>query len=241
MYSPHPESAMYVQTFRNMTKNIGVVTQPAIGFAWDGVVKYTRRPRTRPQHPEPPTLATPYTIAFNFNSRQEVLEVDRFGNMVANSIGDKFDTPPMARVNEPAFTISRSEWWNPLQKLMDFNPKYGAVNANPFWIFNARTLYLQIGASYHSENGWSLQYQFSFNYDTWDYSALNAGYFKKEGGEKVRILEETVDKKPVQKPKALTLLGEIVAENAPGHMLWWEKAVPMNFSVLNLPNIMEVW
>ena len=238
---PHPDSPMYVQTFRNVVYDKKLSQSHHGLYRWNGEIRYTRRPRTRPENPEPPSAATPYTISFNFANRQEVLEVDRFGYVVANSIGDKFDTPPMARVNEPTFTISRQEAWNPVQKLMNYNPKYGAVNATGIWYFDPRTLLLSIGANYNSDGGWNVSYQFSFNYDTWDYSALNAGYFAIDGGERTRLLDDTTDARPIQKPKALTLAGQVLNETDPGHFLFWEKAEPMDFYALNLPDITMVW
>jgi len=242
----HPDGNMFVQTFRDV-EYIDKVTQPFVGTRWRGEVKYTRRSFQRPEYPEQPSVFTPYSIAFNFANRQEVLEVDRFGNVVANSLGDKFDTPPMARVNETTFTISRNELWNPIQKLINYNPKYGAVNADPMWFFNPRTLLLSIGAQVSigadgvSQNGWNVSYKFDFNYDTWDYSALNAGYFAMDGSDKVRLLDDTDDKRPIQKPKALNASGEVLGESDPAEFLFWEKSIPMNFSALNLPNITAVW
>lgn len=196
LFGTHPDSNMFVQTYRDV-EFVSKITQPGRGFIWNGTVKYTRRSRTRPQTPEPPLPNTPYSISFSFANRQEVLEVDRFGEVVCNSVGDKFDTPPMARVNEPTFTITRQEFWNPLQKLINYNPKYGAVNGNGIWFFNPRTLLLTIGADYQSEQGWTVKYQFTFNYDTWDYNALNAGYYFVDSNEKKRILDDTVDQRPV--------------------------------------------
>lgn len=246
IFDYHPSSNMFIQTYRDVEFKQHV-TQPFTGSEWTGTLKYTRRARTKPSAPEEPTANDPFTIAFNFANRQEVLEADRFGNVVQNTIGDKFDTPPMARVNEPTFTISRTEYYNPISKLMNYNPKYGAVNESAIWGFNPRTLLLNIGADYNSDSSWSVKYQFTFNYDTWDYSTLNAGYYflTAPGSNGVRgryrILDDTADKKPVQKPQALDADGAVLPKSSPGYFLYWEKALPLDFSALNLPDVTEVW
>ena len=244
MFGYYPDSNnMFIQTYRDVEFSKHV-TQPFHGSRWTGTLKYTRRSRTKPLTPKWPSPSDPYAISFSFANRQEVLEVDRFGNIVQNTIGDKFDTPPMARVNEPSFMISRTEFYNPISKLMNYSPKYGAVNSNGIWGFNPRTLLLNIGAEYKSDSGWSVKYQFTFNYDTWDYSTLNAGYYEISGSptpERKRILDDTADEKPIQKPKALSDSGSVLPDGSPGYFLYWEKALPLDFYSLGLPNITTVW
>jgi len=93
LFSPHPESNMFVQTFRDVEYKQHI-NQPFHGSEWEGTLKYTRRARTKPSVPQEPSPNDPYQISFNFSHRQEVLSVDRYGNFVKNSAGDLYDSPP---------------------------------------------------------------------------------------------------------------------------------------------------
>ena len=239
-------SQLYTQTLRDAEKICNTTDTKENGSKFRGILEYTRRARTTPDVPSPPTAATPFTIDVSLTQRQEALDADRFGNPVVNSAGDRFSRPPMAKVGEIKWMINRQEEVNPVFKIIDYSPRYGCVNDSMIWGFPPRTLWLLITAKYSNQSGWSVTYNIEYNSETWDYNILDEGFFtlgppdpQSGARERIQILDETKDNKPKQKPTLLNGNGGLAASTV-AYFLYFEKAVPLNFYLLNLPDISTV-
>ena len=234
------QTAMYIQTMRDAEKLGNTTNNIDNGSVFRGWVEYTRRPRTELVNPPPPSENDPVTIDVSLSQRQESLDYDRFGNLVQNSVGEMFDKPVVAKVGEMKWQITRNEYINPVLKFIVYSPKYGCVNEYAIWGFPPRTLWLVICPKYSTGGGWSVTYSIEYNSETWDYTALDEGfhYLETTGGETVKaaILEDTIDRKPVKKPKRLDGAGNIAGDGE-YYFHQYEKAVPLNFAFLNLPDI----
>jgi hypothetical protein len=98
------------------------------GAVWEVEVGYDNSHKA--DDPPDPDEADPFTITPRMEKIELPMEVDLDGNLVRNSAGQKFDTPPMLELFYPVFTVGRTEYGNPCRRMTDFTNR---VNGTPFW------------------------------------------------------------------------------------------------------------
>jgi len=187
-----PPNPMFVQTHREAVK-LGTDSRYAQqGSIFEGILKYTRLPRTEfPEQPQPPepVVDSSFRIVSGFETRMVPLETaylvhNETGVVsnklwpVQNTLSLPFDTLPEREISESTWTVSRTEYYNPVDKMRFFNQAGGAVNRDPIWGYGSRCVRVTVGASYTAGSSWSVEYRFKAREETFDYFILNTSQFE---------------------------------------------------------------
>lgn len=221
-------------------KKLGLNSQTSTpAGVFEVTVEYTGIQNTPPD-PEEPYSST-FTVSMGEETGQEPIIYDGNENLILNSADDLFDTPPVVQTGATTFTITRSEYVNPVVKKQNYSDKYGVVNSDTIWGFPPRTLRIQITTDYSKDSGWTVSYTFKHNPETWDIKITDKGYNYYEGtGEnrikKQAVVDENGEPVPVHEPIALNGSGGKTT-NDQAAVLSWRRCKEMSFAALNLPNI----
>jgi hypothetical protein len=271
-----PPNKMFVQTLREAVK-LGVDNRfKQQGSIFEGTLKYTRLSRTEfPDYPQPPSpvVDDSFRITAGFETQKVPLE---FAYLVHNDtgvIGSKlwpvqntlslpFDVLPEREITESTWSISRTEYFNPVAKMQFFNSGGGAVNRYPIWGYDERQLHVTISSSYSANSSWSVEYRFKAREATFDYFILNTsqfelspdvtpninlplGHFENSGtGDNVPIKDRTSEQLDVKTAVPITSDGKAVQTKDTRREFFYRRYnynFLADFSLLALPNIAAIW
>lgn len=205
-------------------------------------VEYSGIQSSMPDPPEP--YSPTFSLSMGVQTGQEAILYDSSNNLIANSAGDLFDTPAIAETEMASFSITRSEYVNPISKQREYGDKYGVVNSAAIWGYAARTLRLVITSDYSSDSGWTVSYNFRYNSDTWDIQLTDRGfnYMTGTGTNRVKrkaVVDENGEPVPVHEPVALDGSGNITSsQNAA--IIRRRRCAEKDFGTLGLPDITGV-
>lgn len=189
------------------------------GMIWEVTCEFGR---WDPNRVEPNELLRQPEIAWSFQQHQEIVDVDIYGNLVANTAGDLYDPGISRDVSWPVLTIRRNE--------AEFSPSLSylysdAINLLPWWgapprvvrvvsIGSARAYSQTLGQHY-----WVTDYQFAFKPSTWVTRVQSSGWRQRKltaAGNIDPDKKETITfgAVPTTKPQLLGENGRLLPTNA---------------------------
>ena len=216
------------------------------GRVWEIEVFYDNAHSTAEQ-PEP-SETDPCTVSMRTERIKQVMTHDINGVRICNSAGEPFDTPIEWEFLIPVFTIQRSEYTNPMQRVIGHTER---VNDLPFWGMDiGQVCVLSVIPSTEFRYGdqslvWRVTYDIGVNLagTGWQLEMLDCG--KKQissktiqNGKPMVNLEAILDANghEVDKPQLLDGAGKLLATGAEPAYLHFEKRYMANHNVLSLPN-----
>ena len=195
------------------------------GKQFDVVITYSTVPDHDPDSPIGPTdnpANAPPEVAWVFDEKTVAIHTDIFGNTIKNSAGDLFD--PAVEVEHSLLQANITLNW------FGFNATYaqdmqGSVNQYPTWIAGyyalARWARVKLSTSikYWTDPNtgartvyWPVQYEVTFNPDTWDRFILDQGFYERIDGKLRRIQRSGQD---VDTPQRLGGSGQVLNDASP--------------------------
>ena len=197
--------------------------------------------------PEEP-FSPNFSLSTGVQTGQEPIHYDIDGNVIANSAGDIFSDPVIAETETSNFSITRTEYVNPISKQREYSDRYGIVNETAIWGYRARTLRLTITSSYSIQSGWDVTYNFLYKSETWDYTTLDRGFDEliasdpQQPGVRIKspiLVDDNGSPVPITSPAALDGNGKRTA-NELAAKLSFVRCAERDFTLLGLPNIDQV-
>ncbi|MDR1957864.1 MAG: hypothetical protein LBQ54_02270 [Planctomycetaceae bacterium] len=212
------------------------------GAVWDVEVSYDNS-YNGDEAPDP-SENDPFTVNVKVERKQYAMQRDFDGNIVRNSAGQPFDTPPMMDFLYPVFSISRTEYRNPTRNIVAFLDR---VNSHPFWGFDPEQVWLKeftVGTSINSYVGnpsWNVTYEIAVNLSGsgWDLDVLDAGvkYLKETSeGSILAVITDTENKLEVTEPQLLNGSGGLLPKNESPVYLHFKNHFTADFNLLKIPN-----
>ena len=178
---------------------------------------------------EEPGVDDKFTMSSSVEYVQELFFKDKDGKSVRNSAGDAFTELPTIQRAIDVFTIGREEWRNPNAKKRGFKD---VTNADTWSGFPPGTLLMHISTNWSGL--WTVSYNIRYRPEGWGLEVLDAGYYKKSGTTKTRIMTEDG---PAEVPQRLNGSGDVLASSAADVFLKFRQYESRYFSLLNLPPI----
>ena len=158
-------------------------------------------------------MAEPAVITVSGSDFQAIAIKDKDGNAVKNSAGDAFDPPVMKNDSHLTLRIEKNVATLDLNFLSDYA---NAVNTDTFFGLTARKWLARPANAQQVYRGdcdpyWKISMEFLSNFDQWDFSVLDQGFFKLDAGKRKRIAPDGVHG---SKPSLLDGAGAVLAVGA---------------------------
>lgn len=162
-------------------------------------------------------LNRPPRYRIEYMEEQIVIEKDREGKPITNSVGDPPDTALEDVDAYPVLVVDKN--FATLQEIVDLGNQYHrSVNSDSFYGASARKVrFMPLQASdIQNENGiefYTATMRFAFNPRTWDREYLNRGWrYRKAAGGPLQLAMDDKTNLPVTSPVKLKLDGTLAAD-----------------------------
>lgn len=174
-------------------------------------------PGRSPNDDAPNPLTRPPRYRIEYVEEQIVIEKDREGKPITNSVGD----PPDSALEDvdayPVLVVDKN--YGTLQEIIDLGNLYHrTVNSDTFYGATARKVrFLPLACSdIQNENGidfYTATMRFAFNPKTWDREYLNRGWrYRKTAGGPLQLAMDDKTNLPVTSPVKLKLDGTVATD-----------------------------
>jgi hypothetical protein len=151
----------------------------------------------------------------------------------------KFNPPPTYRKAVSVYSLSRTEYVNPIAKA---NIYRNVVNSDIFHGAAPGTVLMDsISPSKNKDGHWEVSYKFKFNPDGWQIELLDIGTMELDDDGKLRTILDA-ESHAIQEPVKLDGNGHALEDQSEAGVnvgpFWAYKALP--FNALNIPDFSQV-